>query len=213
MSRRSNEEFNFSLPFHVGSRCINKDWFSIDPSLAWEIMQHHLYFTANAFDFQILAFLMMSNHYHLLVLAPNGNLSEGMAWFGRETSREFVTLSGRINGTYGGRFFRSNIQSHHYFLNCYKYLYRNPVEAGLADRVENYRWSTFRGLLGLERLLVPVCEDLTLFSDVEGTINWLNSKPKAEHWEAIRKGLRRPVFSLANDRNSKKSHALELELL
>lgn len=212
MGRRARE-FDYSMPFHVVSRCINHEWFSLKPSETWEVMQRHLYFTAHAFGFEILAFVLMSNHYHMLLLAPGANLSEGMAWFGRETSRELVSSSGRINMTYGGRFFRSNIQSHHHFLNCYKYIFRNPVEAGLAERVEEYRWSTLRGLLGFEHLLIPVREDLTLFDDLVGSLHWLNEKPSAENWDAIRKGLRHPIFRLANDRNTKRNHALETDFL
>ncbi len=213
MGRRGACDFDYSMPFHVVSRCINREWFSRSEAQTWEIMQRHLHFTAHAFDFQILAFVLMSNHYHMMVLAPRANLSQGMAWFGRETSRELASSSGRINMTYGGRFFRSNIQTPHYYLNCYKYLYRNPVEAGLAELVETYRWSTLRGLLGINHLSIPVYEDQTLFNDVEGTLRWLNLKPKMEHWEAVRTGLRHPIFRLAKDRNTKRAHSLETGLL
>jgi REP element-mobilizing transposase RayT len=176
-------------------------------------MQRHLYFMANSFDVRILGFVLMSNHFHMLILAPHEDLSAAMAYFLRETSREFVRFSQRINRTYGGRYFRSNIRSYHHYLNCYEYMCRNPLAAGLAQRVEDYPWSTLRGLLGQERLLIPVWEDQTLFSDVEGTMQWLNQKPKAEFWKAVRKALRRKVFEFPKDRNTKKAHALETELL
>jgi REP element-mobilizing transposase RayT len=176
-------------------------------------MERQLHFVAHAFDLRILAFVLMSNHFHLLLLALRGNLSEAMAYFLRETSRELTFSSCRLNQTYGGRFFRSNIRSSHYFLNCYKYVYRNPVEAGLTLQAEAYPWSTLNGLLGESHLQIPVYEDATLFSDVEGTLSWLNQRPKKENWLAVEKGLRRQVFTLPKDPNTKKPHELEFNRL
>lgn len=212
MSRRQGP-YDYTQPFHVSSRCINRDWFSLPMSEVWDLMQRHLYFMANGFEIRILNFVLMSNHFHMMLLAPEQNLSEGMSYFLRETSRELVRSSERINRTYGGRFFRSNILTHHYYLNCYKYVYRNPLAAGLAARVEDYPWSTFRGLLGFEHLLIPVYEDLTLFSSVEDTTRWLNREPKPECWDAVRKALRLKTFELAKDPLTKRPHVLEAELL
>lgn len=173
-------------------------------------MQRHLHFVVHAYELKILSFVLMSNHFHMLLMAPKQNLSEAMAFFLRETSREIVNSSSRINQTYGGRFFRSNIRSEHHFLNCYKYVYRNPVHAKLVARTEEYRWSTLHGLLGADHLQIPVHEDTTLFSDVEGTLKWLNTEPKEDHWEAIQKGLRRKIFKLAKDSDTKGPHDLEI---
>jgi putative transposase len=179
----------------------------------WNVMERHLYFAAHAFELRILAFVLMSNHFHLLVMALKQNLSEAMGFFLRETSRELTYSSSRINQTYGGRFFRSSIRTHHYFLNCYKYVYRNPVQAGISTDVQAYRWSTLPGLLGESHLQIPVFEDTTLFSDIPGTLQWLNARPKDEHWMTIEKALRRRVFTLPKDPNTKKAHALEVDLL
>ena len=43
----------------------------------------------------------MGNHFHLLVTAPDGNLSAAMLYFMRETSREVSRRSGKINQTWG----------------------------------------------------------------------------------------------------------------
>ena len=175
----------------------------------WSIMGKHLNFLSHAFGIKIFQFVLMQNHFHLLVRAPNGNLSEGMSYFMRETSRELARTSRRLNSTYGGRFFRSEIRSLHYFLTAYKYLYRNPVEAGLCVNVEDYRWSTLYGLFGYEHLIVPVVEDLTLFSDVEGTLRWLNQNPLSKDWQSVKSALRRRTFKLRKDRNSRVPNSLE----
>lgn len=174
-------------------------------------MSAQLQFSAHAFNLEILAFVLMPNHFHLILKTPYSNLDKAMAWFMRETSRQLVKHSGRINQTYGARHYRSLIKTHHYFLHAYKYLYLNPIRAGLACRVEEYSYSTLPGLLGLRHMSIPIVEDLTLFSDVEGTIRWLNQIPEDGEWETIRKALRRKEFTLPKVRG--KTHPLEFNAL
>lgn len=171
-------------------------------------MCHHLYFVHHGFGAQIHSFVLMSNHFHLLMSTPMANVSETMGYFMRETSRAITRSSGRINQTYGGRYFRCLIGSHHHFLNAYKYFYRNPVEAQVVKRAEDYPYSTLHGLLGRSKLLVPVREDSFLFDDLNGTLAWINRDVDRGDWECVRKALHRRSF-----RMSKKHHHLESNLL
>jgi REP element-mobilizing transposase RayT len=179
----------------------------------WEIMSLRLYYLHTVFDVEILAFVLMSNHFHLLLRTPSANLSEAMANFMRETSRAITKAAHRINQTYGQRHSRTIIGSHHYFLQAYKYVYRNPVAAGLCERPENYPYSTLSGLLGANRLIIPVQHDLTLFPDVEGTLDWLARPSNKEDWQSVKRALRRHEFSLAKDRSSKEPNRLEIDSL
>ncbi|MFS4458759.1 transposase [Bdellovibrio sp. HCB2-146] len=195
-----------NLPYHIISRCINRDWFAQEMPLVWKIVTRHLFFVNHAFNLRIHGFVLMNNHFHMIIRAPDGNLSEAMAYFLRETSRDLTRLSNRINQTFGGRFRRSLISSPHYYSHAYKYLYRNPVEAGLCERVEDYEYSSLQGLLGKRWLDVPISEDENWanFASREETLEWLNASPKKEHWEEVRKALRRSEFKLApvNQRKS-----------
>ncbi len=197
--------------YNVGARCINKDWFSIPMNEVWEIMSEHLNFIHHGFDARIQAFVLMSNHYHMLLRTPLANIDHIMAWFNRETSRTLTRAGNRINQTYGGKYFRSVITSPHYFLNAYKYTYYNPVKAGICANVLDYPYSTLPGLLGRRKILIPVQEDLILFSDVEGTLSWLNRAPSEKNWKAVRAALHRPEFYFA--KLSGRPHPLEVNAL
>ncbi len=199
------------FPYHVCARSINREWFNLPMDQVWEIMSNQLYFVHTAYNVRILAFILMSNHFHLIVQTPDCNLSEAMAWFMRESSRELTRSGNRINQAYGGRYFRSIISSEHYYGLAYKYLYTNSLRAGQARRVENYQFSALRGLLGLRRLGFPVAEDRMLFSNVEATLEWLNLDVKGEHHEAVRKALRRSNFKLTLKKGE--PHELETRLL
>ncbi len=186
-------------PYHVGARCINKEWFSSPTDVVWNIFGDQLYLTEKAFNLKIHSFVLMSNHYHMLVTAPELNLSQAMNYFLRESSRRGLKDNKRINHTFSARFFRSRVSGFHHFTTVYKYIYRNPVEAGLCNHVEEYPWSTLNALLGFSKLVIPLQEDTLLFdSGLEPTLKWLNTDPGSENRDAVRKAVRRSEFALPN---------------
>ncbi|WP_347356209.1 transposase [Bdellovibrio sp.] len=197
MTRRKFENHP-ELPYHITARCINRDWFSQDLPHVWDITTRHLYFTALAFDLRIHSFVLMSNHFHMIVRSPQANLSEAMQYFMRATGNDLREISGRINQTYGGRFHRSLITHPHHYDHAYKYVYRNPVEAGQCERVQDYPYSTIQALMGRKMVEVPVLEDPRwgTWEDRVQTLRWLNSKPHEDNWESVRKALRKGVFAL-----------------
>lgn len=204
---------SFEFPFHITARCTNKDWFAIPMPEVWRIMEEQLYFAAHAFDVRIHSFVLMTNHFHLMISTPSGNLSSCMRYFMTETSRALLRKCRRINQIYGGRNRPTQICSAHHFTNAYKYVYRNPAAAGLCTRVEDYPYSTLRGLLGAQHLLVPLVEDTILFDgNLEQTLAWLNRPSTLEEWDEVRRALRRRTFQLPQRRNGTPS-PLETRLL
>lgn len=204
-----------SFPYHVTARTPNREIFPIPIDQVWRVMGEHLYFVRRAYGLETLSFVLMSNHFHLLVRTPRANIGEGLNWFLRETSREINRLSGRINQVYGARNHKTLITNPHYFMNAYKYVYRNPVRARLARSVVEYPYSTLPGLLGRERLIIPVAEDTLLFDPnvSESTLRWLNTTPDADREDQVRRALRRSVFTLSTDRKTGRPSVLETERL
>ena len=205
------EQSNY--PYHITGRCINKDWFNIPMESVWEIMCRELSFLSYAYDIKIHSFVLMSNHFHLLASTPQANLSEAMWNFMKQSSFSLTTAGNRINQTYGQRYFRSVITSGHYFNHAYKYIYANPVKAGFVEKVEQYRFSTLHGLLGFEKLNIPIVEDTLLFEDTEYILKWLNRKVSEENWKSVKFALEKREFKLAKSKVNKKSSLLEIDTL
>lgn len=199
------------FPYHVGARSINREWFSLPMEVVWQIFCDQLYFVHHAYRVQILSFVLMSNHFHMIIRTPEGNLSDSMGWFMRETSRQLTRCGNRINQAYGGRYFRAVIDSPLYYLHAYKYIYLNPVRARLSDRAENYPYSTLSGLLGRRLLSIPIEQDETLFGDVRGTLQWLNQIPSEENWDAVSHAMYKSKFQLRM--KQQKPHPLENNML
>ena len=93
----------------------------------------------------IHAYVLMTNHVHLLVTAGDACApSRMMQALGRNYVRHFNERHGRTGTLWEGRFRSSLIDSERYFLLCSRYIETNPVRAGLATRPDEYRWSSFR---------------------------------------------------------------------
>lgn len=200
-----------NIPVSISARTNNKNWFELPMADVWDIYSDHLYYLRHVYNVQIHNFVLMSNHFHLIASFPDTNMATAMNRFMRETSRAINSLSMNINHLYGGRFFRTSLDSYHYYCIAYKYIYRNPVKAGLAPSVEEYKYSTINGLLGQTHLTIPVVYDTLLFdNDIESQLKWLNTPFKNEHEEAIKKALSRARFKLPKVNN--KIHELEYML-
>lgn len=105
-------------------------------------------------DWQIHAYCLMNNHFHLVVETPRANLVDGMKW---------------LLGTYTGRVNRRHKEFGHLFSGRYKamvvdgsgdgyvktvcdYVHLNPARAGLLKRgkpLSTFRWSSYPAYLGL----------------------------------------------------------------
>ncbi len=81
----------------------------------------------------------------------------------------------------------------------------------METRVEDYPYSTLNALVGEAKLTIPLVNDFTLFSDIEGTLRWLNTPAPSEFNEAMSRALRRKVFQLP--KLDSRSHPLENDLL
>lgn len=212
---RRQVPINGEFPYHVSGRTPNAEFFKAPLEETWQILSEYLFLTKKMYDLRIHAFVMMSNHYHLLATAPHLNISEAIGFYKGETSRSMNRFTGRTNQNWGRRHHKTLVSSYHYFMNAYKYIYRNPVRAGLCKRVEDYPYSTLSGLCGNSQLLIPVEEDTILFDPTfnQKVMNWLNTPSCPKDEEQIRLALRRSEFELARDsKNGNQSH-LEFKLI
>ncbi len=210
---RTKAVFQSQYPYHITGRSINKERFQIPLDEVWKIMSIQLTYVNWIFKAQIHSFVLMPNHFHLMLTTPNADLDIIMANFMKETSRQINEYSGRINQAYGARHFRCVIESEHYFLHAYKYIYSNPVHAGISARCEDYQYSSLAFKLGKTKADFPVLEDNLLFPNYVKTLNWLNQKPSDSDWKSISDAMKKSKFKIANSRMTNKKSHLEFDML
>ena len=94
---------------------------------------------------QLYAFVLMTNHVHLLVNSDKaGGVSGLMQYIGRRYVRYINAKYQRTGTLFEGRFKSSLIDSERYLLTCMRYIELNPVRAGLVSKPREYYWSSYR---------------------------------------------------------------------
>jgi putative transposase len=88
-------------------------------------------------------YCLMSNHYHLVVETPDGDLSAGMHTLNGEYAHYFNFAHGLVGHLFQARFHAVLVESDPHLAELARYLARNPVRAGLARRARDWRWSSY----------------------------------------------------------------------
>jgi putative transposase len=106
-------------------------------------------------------YVLMPNHYHLLMETPNGNLSKVMHYIGGSYANYFNIRNRRIGHLFQGRYKAIVIDRDSYLLELSRYLHLNPVRAQLAKNPGEYAYSSYRSYTSDARESM-VCRDLIL---------------------------------------------------
>ena len=96
---------------------------------------------------RLLAYCVMPNHWHLVVWPrQDGDLSCFMNWLTLTHTQRWHQHRHTVGEghVYQGRFKSFPVETSEYLLTVCRYVERNPVRAGLAKRVEQWRWSSAR---------------------------------------------------------------------
>jgi REP element-mobilizing transposase RayT len=99
---------------------------------------------SDRFEVDICAFVLMGNHYHLLLRTRWPNLSKAMHWLGVTYTNRFNLRHGRSGHLFQGRFKSMLVQNDAYLLQLSCDIHRNPLRAGRVQRPADYRWSSYR---------------------------------------------------------------------
>jgi putative transposase len=97
----------------------------------------------------IHAYCLLSNHYHLLLETPAGNLSEIMRHINGAYTTYFNIRHKRAGHLFQGRYKAILVEADAYAAELSRYIHLNPLRAGMAESPENYRWSSYCAYIGL----------------------------------------------------------------
>ena len=152
------------LPLHLIQRGNNRSaCFYADED--YSLYLHHLEELSRKFRCAVHAYVLMTNHVHLLLTpARKDGPSLLMKHLGQRYV-QYVNRTYRRSGTlWEGRFRSSIVQEQGYMLRCHCYIELNPVRAGMVRHPRDYRWSSYssNGEGRPSRLLRPHEEYLAL---------------------------------------------------
>jgi len=104
---------------------------------------------AKKFGVAIHAYVLMNNHFHLLVTPQTADgLPQMMQAVGRRYVRYFNDIQLRSGTLWEGRYKSTLIQAERYLLACMAYIDLNPVRAGLVTQARDYPWSSHGHYIG-----------------------------------------------------------------
>jgi putative transposase len=131
------------LPYHLVQRGNNREVCFVEP----ENYQYYLQLwkeCSKRYRIAVHAYCLMTNHIHFLVTPENSDsISRAMSVIGSRYAYYFNKTYKRTGTIWEGRHKSSLIQSDRYFLTCSRYIELNPVVAGMVNKPEEYKWSSY----------------------------------------------------------------------
>ena len=132
------------LPLHVVQRGNNRAacFFAEED---YRFYLHWLRLLAAKHGCAVHAYVLMSNHVHLLLTpARPGACSGLMQAMGRRYVQYVNRFYKRSGALWEGRFKASVVHAEEYLLKCYRYIELNPVRAAMVAHPGDYPWSSYR---------------------------------------------------------------------
>ncbi len=103
---------------------------------------------SESYGAKIHAYCLMSNHYHLLIETPLGNLSRIMGHINGAYTTYFNTKRKRSGHLFQGRYKSILVEVDAYATELSAYIHLNPLRAGIVSRPEEFFWSSYRAYIG-----------------------------------------------------------------
>ena len=138
--------------YHVMMRGVNRDAIFLED----EDFARFLDALAKARDASgctVLAYCLMGNHVHIVLQTADEPIGAVVKRVGVRYAGWFNRKYGRVGHLFQDRFTSRPVEDDGYFVSLLRYVWNNPVEAGLVELPEAYPWSS-RHFLGRESLLV-----------------------------------------------------------
>jgi putative transposase len=99
--------------------------------------------SSDRFKVDMFAYVLMGNHYHLLLRTNLANLSRAMQWLGLTYARRLNNRLRRRGHLFHGRFKAMLVESDAYTRELSCYIHRNPLRSNMVSRLAEYRWSSY----------------------------------------------------------------------
>jgi len=103
------------------------------------------------YHLRIHAYVLMDDHFHLLLETPDGNLSRAMHQLNSSYSNWFRTKYGIKGSVFRGRYRCVLMEKDGYLTRLSAYIHLTPVRSGKVKKPEAYAWSSFAVYLGDRR--------------------------------------------------------------
>jgi REP element-mobilizing transposase RayT len=133
--------------YHVTSRGDRREdiYFSDADREAWLALLEKV---CSRYNWVCHAYCLMSNHYHLVIETPEGNLAQGMRQLNGVYTQIVNRAYGRVGHVFQGRYKAILVEKDSYLLELARYVVLNPLRAGMVGDVGDWPWSSYQAMIG-----------------------------------------------------------------
>lgn len=130
--------------FHIMTQGINKS-FIFDNSIDIKYYIGIMYKLKEEHDVKIIAYCVMNNHVHILIETKDlKELSKYMQRLNMQYGRYYNKKYNRVGYVFRDRYKSEGIYSEQHLKSCIKYIYNNPVKAGICNHPKEYPYSNYK---------------------------------------------------------------------
>ena len=135
----------------------------------------------------IYSFVLMSNHYHLIIETPLGNLSKAIQRLNGDYALYYSRRHRSPGHLFQGRFKAMLVEKETYLLELSRYIHLNPFRAGMAKSPEKYKWSSLYEISKNSNGTLP----FTLYTDwLLGLFGKRKGTAARKYLEFVREGIK-----------------------
>jgi putative transposase len=149
MARPLRIEFENAL-YHITARGFEKKTIFLDVSDRKKFL-YYLKENLKRYNVLLYAYVLMDNHYHLLIETLMPNLNRFMHDLNTSYSVYYNRRINRVGPLFQGRYKSLLVDKESYLLELSRYIHLNPVRSGYVAKAEKYPWSSYRTYLGLDK--------------------------------------------------------------
>ena len=106
---------------------------------------------AGQFRVVVHGYCLMTNHYHVILETPEGNLSRALQWLNVSYAAYYNSRHHYVGHLFQGRFMAVLVDAGEYLDALSRYIHLNPVRAGIESCAWAYRWSSCRYFVGSQK--------------------------------------------------------------
>ena len=131
--------------YHVYNRAeLGQPIFETDA--AKQVFLETLLRTTHRFGWDLPAYAIMTNHFHLVVTTPRGNLSEGMHALQSAFANKHKVFRGSPGHVFQSRFGSAHCPAGPSAARKIDYVHLNPVRGGIVtlEELRDYPWTSYR---------------------------------------------------------------------